>query len=408
MKTLDILLRYLATRISYAMLTVIILTGAYLYSIPFFKIGSFTLVNEFYHNINHMPLWLYIVDYFIFLFVLSIVIIVGWTVKYSLGKNRNEKNDKQFNDFFLPNLFNYLFQADDLSEKENLDQLRNLKKLLRNDHLRRSLINTLRTIYAQTNGVVNDRIKKILDLIDYDYLIKAYLDSPYVKDRMFALKTIAVFGLGGYENKIVKLTNNKNFILRSEAIITMMHLRKDNRPLLFIFNEGFEPTLWDFNVIVKTVKELKIKQIDYKELIDSENPIISALGIVLAKINNQFVFKALIQKKVDSSSKVVSDDAFLFLIKFAETNDDFKFLMDHYVYANENIQLDIINCLINSEDIDQNIRFLKWIVENRSIRQKVAALHVLLEIDINSLLEYKNSSDESIRKSCLQTLDINL
>jgi hypothetical protein len=408
MKTLDILFRYLAIRISYVMLTVIILTGAYLYSIPHFSIGSFTLVNEFYHNVNYMPLWLYVVDYFIFLFILSIVIIIGWTVKYSLGKNRNNRSDKQFDKIFLPKLFDYLFQADNLSEKENHEQLKNLKNLLRNDHLRRSLINTLRTIYAQTQGVVNERIKKILDLIDYDYLIKAYLDSPYVKDKMFALKAIAVFRLAGYENKIIKLANNKNFILRSEAIITMMHLRKDNKPLLFIFHEKYDPTLWDFNVIVKTVKELEIRQIDYKELIESENPIIAALGITLAKINDQFVFKALIQRKVDSQNKIVSDDAFLFLIKFAETNDDFKFLMDNYVYANENIQLEIINCLINSEDFGQNIRFLKWIVENRPIRQKVAALYVLLEIDINSLLEYKSSKDESIRKSCLQTLDINL
>ena len=408
MKTLNILLRFIAIRIIYIIIAGVLIAGAYLCLLPEFKIGPYLFMNPLYPYLNGMPSWLYIVDYMIFIFIVSIIIIFGWTLKYSINKYGNKKSDKYFEDIFLPKLFDYLFQKEELSESDKIKQLKELKLILKNDHQRRSLINTLRTLYSQTDGVINTRVNEVLNLMKFDYLIKAYLISPYIKDKIFSLKAISVFGLKGYEKKIVKLTNSKNFILRSEAVITMIFLHQNNNPLLFIFNDEFKPTLWDLNVIVKTIKELKIKLIDYKKLIESENPILIALGIILAKNNNQFAYKTLIQKNINNPSSSVTEEAFLYLIKFAETNEDYNFLMDNYIFATENIQIDIIENLINYENTDQVIRFLKWVVENRSTRQKVSALHMLLEIDISSLLEYKNSENESIRNSCLQTLDINL
>jgi len=408
MKRLYIYLRFYFVSFLYILLTLSLIVGIYIYSIPQLKLGSLIIYNRFYSNLNSIPEWLYIVNYFIFVFIIAIVIIIGWTIRYSVRKKRNTVADIIFQEKYIPQLFEYLFSEHEYTEEEKKIKLNRLSTIISSDHLKRTVINVLREINAQTKGVINEKTQRLFEALKMDYLVYSYLRSLHVKDKIFAIKTISTFKLPHYESRILKLTKSRNLILRSEAIVAMMHLNAENDPLSFVLSEGYTPTLWDLNIIIKTITELEVIQIDYVDLINSEKEFISLLGIMLARKNNQTQFKQIIAAKLSNPNKMISDEAFLSCISFAENGADYNELINKYLLASENLKLEIITCLRYSPDTQSAMEFLKWVVESQKLVQKVEALKSLFELDFNTIMYYKSSEDEYIRKSCLQILDINL
>lgn len=408
MKQLYIYLRFTLLSFSYILLALLLIFGAYLYSIPQLEVGSHIIYNYFYKDLGIFPEWVYIVHYIIFIFLVITIIIICWTIRYSVKKKRKKMADKIFVEKFTPQLFDYLFSEEEYSDEEKKKKLKELRSNIKSDHIRRTLINTLREIHAETVGKVNEKTKRLFNVLQFDYLINAYLLSLHIKDKIFAIKTISAFNLSQYEAKVLKLTKSNNLILRSEAIVAMMHLNAKNSPLNFVFSKNYVPTLWDINLIVKTTAELDVSTIDYARLINSEEDLICLLGIMLAKRNNQTQFKKLISSKLDNPNKMISDEAFQAYIYFAEEKVDYDELIDKFIMASNNLQIEIIKSLKYSPDIQSAIKFLKWVVENQKVVQKVEALKSLFELDFNTILYYKNSENEQIRKSCSQILDINL
>jgi len=408
MKRLYIYLRFYFVTLLYILLTMLLIVGAYIYSIPSIKLGSHIITNHFYSNLGSIPEWLYIVNYFIFVFVIAIIIIIGWTIRYSVRKKRNSAADIIFQEKYIPQLFEYLFSEHEYSEEQKKNKLNELNAEITSDYLRWTLVNVLREINVQTKGTVNQKTQRLFDTLEMDYLVYSYLKSLHVKDKIFAIKTISIFKLSYYEPQIIKLTKSRNLIIRSESIVAMMHLNAENNPLSFVLSDGYIPTLWDLNLIIKTITELEVKQIDYVGLINSEKEFISLLGIMLARKNNQTQFNQIIAAKLSRPNRMISDEAFLTCVSFAENADDYNELINKYLLASENLKLEIIKCLRYSPDTQSAIKFLKWVVESQKLVQKLEALKSLFELDFNTVVFYKNSEDEYIRKSCLQILDINL
>lgn len=407
MKTLIIYIRYWSLRIFYISIAIFILFGSYYYANSEITVGNYIIHNPLYSNLDNIPAWLYAVDYFIFIFLVGIAIVFSWILYYNTNKRHKEKTDKQYLHIFVTNLFSYLFMVEKFTEKEKKLKLKTLRRTLRNDHARRLFINTLRQIYAQTVGPVNEKTMKLMRSIKYDGLIRAYLNSPYLRHKIFALKVISDFKLAGYEKHVLRLTKRKNNVLRAEAIVTLMNL-KVFEDLKFIENLKLTLTLWDINIIAKTVKELNIKNIDYKSLILSKETNVSVLGIMLARLNKQYIFKDIILTKIGSSEEALNEEAFLALTALAESKEDYKFLTDNFDIATEKAQIKIIKTITASLEATEAIEFLNWVVENKHHKQKVEALTLLLDLDLESIMRFKKSEDKLIRKSCLQILDINI
>lgn len=407
MKTLIIHFRYWSIRLFFFLLILFLALGSYFYSVPTIQSGNYELTNPLYSEVKDMPAWLYSVDYFIYIFCIAIVLIFGMIIYYNLNKRKKEKIDARYIQFFVNNIFRYLYTTEEFTDAEKKQKLRAFKKELRNDHAKQLFINTLRRIHTQTTGIVREKTERLFTVIKYDYLIRAYLHSPYLEHKLFALKVISDFQLRNYTKHIKKLLKRDNNVLRSESLITLMNLDLDDS-LYFLVDLKIKISMWDFNIITKTVKQLNKQNIAYLALIKSEIPELSALGISLARINKKSSLKEEIRPKIGNLNELVNEEAFSAFITFSKLKEDYEFLMEKFEYASGKTQLEIIKTLAFAPDKAKAIKFLNWVVENKHTTYKVEAIRLLLDLDLSLISEYRRSENYSIKQSCLQVLDINI
>jgi hypothetical protein len=381
--------------------------GIYFYSVPSIYIGDYILKNPFYTDVEHLPVWLYDIDYFIFIFLVAIIIILFLIFYYNISIRIKDKDDKFYISEFVTKLFTYLYSNEEILEKDKRERIRALKSLLKNDHAKRKFMVTLSRIHNQTIGIIREKTVKIFNDVKFSYLVNAYLHSPYIRHKLFALKMISDFQLNGYSNYVLKLTSRKNNVLHSEAILTLLNLGV-YKNLSFLFEIDMKLTLWDINSIVKTIQEQQTENLNYSKLINSEVVEISIIGIILARLHNRREFKTEIEKKIGYSNELLNEEAFLALDSFAENQAEFDFLIDNFELASEKAQIKIIQTLRKYNNIDKVTEFLDNIVKTKRYNLKIEAIKVLLDIDLGIISNYKKSEDEMIKQSCLQVLDINL
>ncbi|NDP21307.1 MAG: hypothetical protein GZ091_09540 [Paludibacter sp.] len=407
MKILTLYLRYWSIRLFYILLASLLIFGSYFYAVPQVELGSYIIVNPLYTNVENLSPWLYDVNYFIFIFVVAIAVIAFLIVYYNIDKKRKDTSDKKFMNIFVKRFFDYLFSKDELSEDEEKKMIKELKKYLSSDHSKKILINTIVDVHSQTKGIVENRTFQFLEALKYEKFIKAYLHSPYSVHKLFALKVISEFKLEGYDNYILKLTKRKNNVLHAEAIITLLKLKVYNN-LLFLNELEFKLTLWDINLIVKTIQDIDKKDINFSTLIKSYIPEISALGLILTRLHNRIELKNDVILRIGNSNTLVNEEAFFTFISFANKQSDFDYLIEKFNTATHKAQLMIIKSLAICPDTVKSIEFLNWIVENKPFTHKTEAIRQLLELDLSSINRFKQSDDKLVRESCLQVLDINL
>jgi hypothetical protein len=329
------------------------------------------------------------------------------TIYYIVNRDIEEKSDKKSINIFIRNIFIFLYPVEEYSEVQVRHQLKELKKIAHTNHQKELLINTLRKIHTQTTGKVREKTDYLMSELKYRRFVKAYLYSPYFNDKLFALKVIADFQIGGFEKHIMRLTKRRNEVLHSEAIITLLKL-KIYDSLLFLVDLKMKLTIWDINTIIKTVQELKIVNIDYQTLINSEIPEISTLGIMLARLNNRNDFKTEIKNKIGNSSSIVNEEACNAFSYFSSNESDYNFMIEKFDLATENAQFQFINKIASISNKEKAINFMDWVVLNQPFTQKVEAINFLLYLDIDILNKYKESNDHLIKQSYYQVIDINI
>ena len=407
MKTVAKYLAYILKRLFLLILMTIILIAGIFYRFPGVEIFGVKIINHFYIEIEAIPVWLYYVIYAIIIFIISIILIFFMILILNSYKDQNDKIDARFVDSMIKKIFRYLYPIEEFTDKQKKYELREIRKDLFNNHSKELFINTLRQIHAQTKGAINDKTTFLMNEINYKYFIYAYLHSPRIGDRLFALKVIGDFQLEGYEKFILKLTDKKNEILHSEAIVTLLKL-KIYDSLLFLLNINMKLSVWDINMIIKSVLELKIENIDYATLINSEIPEISTLGIMLARIKNRKEFKDDIKLKINDKNILVTEEACIAFAYFSDNEEDYDLLIEKFKSATEKSQFAIIQKIAKIDDSAKSSDFLNYVVENQHFTQKIEAIKLLLDIDINSVTKFRQSDNLSIKQSVYQVLDINV
>jgi len=382
--------------------------GSYLFGQQQISFGSIQLLNPFYDEIKILPAWLFVVEYFILIFIISIFLIFTLIFYYHLEKNRKRKIQKKVTILFENKIVNYFFSMEEFTETQEIEELKALKRKLKTDHAKRLFLYSLRKVHSQTLGIVREKTTYLLKAVEYDSFIRAYLYSPKIRHKLFALKIISEFQLEGYEKYIIKLTKRNVNVLHSEALVTLVKLNANNN-LLFLIENNIKLTLWDINVIIKALEQHKTHSMYYYYiLIQSENPEVSALGIILARLHNRKDLKMDVREKIANSNALVNEEAFLAYVSFAELQEDFDFLIKDFELASPDAQIKIINAMNYCPDKIIAYKFLNWIVENKALIQKIAALQLLLNLDMDALSKFKQSENPLIRQSCLQVLDLNI
>jgi hypothetical protein len=258
MKTLTISLRYWSIRIFYLVFALTIILGGYVNTFPQITVNGKVFINPFFSIAQGVPTWIYGVLYFIVIFIVGTFFIFSLILIYNWVKVVKEKTRSKYMDLFVNNLFNYFFSLAEYPEDEKASRLKRLHKTISSDYAKRLFINTLRSVKIQTIGVTGEKANGLFYAAIKKSFIKAYLHSPYLRHKLFALKTIADFGMEGYDDYIVKLTKRKNNVLRNEALVTLIKLNVYEN-LEFLVNMNVVLTMWDINSVIKAINKITNK-----------------------------------------------------------------------------------------------------------------------------------------------------
>lgn len=406
MKKLAIYTRFYSIRLIVAFLLFIIPSAGYFLTLPAVTAWDLTIHNPVFAYVQALPVWLYVVNYFILIFAGAILLIMSLITFYTIKTRQKERIDRKFREVHLGKIFKYIFAPRELNDKQKEMLLSTLKKALKSDYAIRLFLTSLLRIQDEAAGIISQQIKEILKGFNYNYLVKAYLHSPYLRHKLFALKIISNFQIPGFDQKVLKFTKSKNSELRVEACLTLLKLGI-YEDLSFLYYSQTKLSTWDINMIIKTLQELDINDINYIKLLQSDIAEINTLGIMLANVHNRRNLKPLIKQKLGYPDSMVNEEAFLTFIAFTEEQEDYDVLIDKFEAATDKAQLQIIQALQKAPDTEATVKFLTWIVETKSYTHKVEALRLLLMLNWNVLSKYRKSENEAIRQSCLEALDIN-
>ncbi len=400
MRIIVLYFNYISVRLFFFLFFLFIPIGCYFLNIPQIEFGSTVLVNPFFQTISTLPVWLYIINYLSAVLVISVILLYFLTTYYILHKKRTKRIHTKYNDLLVSYLFDYLYDETS-TDKEKRAKLMRIKKCLRSDVTKRIFLNRLRRVHLQMDGEIKERNFNLLKALQYSSFLRAYLQSPYLRHKLFALRIISDFHLQGYEGYIYKLTKNKNKILNSEALVTLVKLYiYDDHLFLVDFHKKL--SVWDINMIVNKVQQQRNNNFNHLKLIKSEIPEISVVGIILSRLDKQIQLKKEIKKKIESPIALVSEQAFLTYISFASCQEDFEYLTYRFEAASDTVKLQIIKTIALFKNKREKTKFLNWVVENKPILFKIEAIRILLNIDYHFYnTKYKNAIDASIKNTIL-------
>lgn len=387
-------------------LLVLFVLGSYFFHAHHFVWGVFN-ADHYYSKIEDLPIWLYVVEYLIFVFFAVSVLLLMLTILYIRNKRLEAAIESKYNDHFATLLGKYLYVDLELIDDEQRQEMRTLNVELKNTYAKRIFINTLRKIRTQTVGAVRERTQVIYDYFQFDLFIRAYLFSPHLSKKIFALKVIADFQVKGYEDYIVKLVKKNNDVLHSEALVTLLKLDEFDY-LMLLDHSKMKLTLWDINIIIKTIQELDSVTINYAQLIKSEKAEVVALGMILARLWKRIELKSDIVQLIGNDNEQINEEAFFACISFIATEADYDFLIRNFDKAPEKSKVLIVRSMALRPNKVLAIDFLEKIIDNHSFILQLEVVQILFELDINAVMRLKRSENKVINDICHQVLDFNL
>jgi hypothetical protein len=162
------------------------------------------------------------------------------------------------------------------------------------------------------------------------------------------------------------------------------------------------------NVILRTTDYYEIFSINYQELIQSDNPKISALGILLANKHRKIEFRDLIRNKLDSNDNWLNEQAYSAFITMMTSENDFLILAEKFENQNAKVKRLITKSFVECPDITFAKYFLSGVIENESVILKVEAMKQLAVLDINKVSTYMHTDNPLIKKAHDEISDLNL
>jgi len=395
--------KYWGKRLFFLLFILFLLSLVYFFKIPAIYNGEILIKNPFYFHTASLELWLYLLLYFIFIFLFNSIFLTLLTIFYKFQKLKSEKLLKEYEQLFVEKIINYLYSKSFGMQIEDELCITTLKRLRKKNTIT-ILLDVLRRIHLQVIGDMRLTTNKMLSELELDKLVGIYLHSPYLKDKILALKIISDFQIEGYNAYILKLTLRKNYILRTEAFISLIKLSVyDN--LAFLKNYKELVSRWDMNNILKVSKEYKKNNIDYLNLIQSDFPRVGALGLLLANKHKRIDLKEIIKQKIGSKDDTLNNEAYLAFLSMADQVSDFEFVMEKFDCENSKNKQAIITSFTKCPDKSLATNFLMNVVENESLLLKTNALKLLMKIDANRVQSYKFSTNPDVLKAHKHVVD---
>lgn len=400
MRTIGLYLKYLSNRLIYI---VALCLGVFLFFFLKQKellLFNYSVANPLYPFIEQTSTWLYVVQTLIVIFSLLIIIELILVIYVTTQRSSVDKKNQLLHEQILDVIFNFLIQ--DKETRDINDFRKKAKPYLKSNHAQRVFINQLRKIINLTRGEIHDTCLSFYQVLHFDPLIKSHFHSPYLRNKIFALKTAGDFQQTAYNNYLVHYMHSKNEMLKSEALQAYVKANSDD-DLSFLSDYQEKISLGSINIIINETKERT--NINFTGLLKSQNPLIRSMGLRLANLQNKEELKPVIVELMDDPDAMVKEEAYLAYMAFAKEKNDYLTLMYQFSGMTKNLQNKTLDLIIDHEEKENIYNFFEWIIENKPLEMKNRAMSKLLTMDIGLVLKYKNYPDENVRKAFRQLID---
>lgn len=385
---------------------VVVAIGGSVFVLTFLYLGQKDITNPYFifHNpaypiVSHAHGWLYVVQALILVF-LSITVLELFSLYIGTARRLfTDKKEQEFNRDTLNRMMDYL------TKECSTADARKLMALTKSKSEKRLFVNQLRILAVLTKGKVHDDCISLFHEMNFNDVVKKNLRSPYVRDKMFALRVAGDFQLSEFNPSIAKYIYSKNDIVRSEAIQAYVKVNADS-DLSFLTDYTRSLSILDFNVIVNAAKHYR--NIHFESLFSSPNAIVRAIGIRLVAIQNKTEFKPLLLPMIEDKTAIVREEAYGAIIAFATEKEDFKALISHFDNMNKNLQLKLIDEITLRNERDFVSPFLEELILKYPSDIKIRAMSNLIKMDISFALKYMNHENESIRNAYKHLTDFYL
>lgn len=385
---------------------VVVAIGGSVFVLTFLYLGQKDITNPYFifHNpaypiVSHAHGWLYVVQALILVF-LSITVLELFSLYIGTARRLfTDKKEQEFNRDTLNRMMDYL------TKECSTADARKLMALTKSKSEKRLFVNQLRILAVLTKGKVHDDCISLFHEMNFNDVVKKNLRSPYVRDKMFALRVAGDFQLSEFNPSIAKYIYSKNDIVRSEAIQAYVKVNADS-DLSFLTDYTHSLSLLDFNEIVNAAKHYR--NIHFESLFSSPNAAVRAIGIRLVAIQNKTEFKPLLLPMIEDKTAIVREEAYGAIIAFATEKEDFKALISHFDNMNKNLQLKLIDEITLRNERDFVSPFLEELILKYPSDIKIRAMSNLIKMDISFALKYMNHENESIRNAYKHLTDFYL
>lgn len=385
---------------------VVVAIGGAVFALTFIYLGHKDITNPYFifHNpaypiVSHTHGLLYVVQALILVFI-SLTVLELFSVYVGTARRLfTDKKEQEFNRSMLHWIMDYL------TKESSTGDAKKFMALLKSKSEKKVFVNQLRIIAVLTKGKVRNDCIALFYEMNLDAVVKKNLQSPYVRDKMFALRVSGDFQLSEFSPFIDKYIYSKNDMVRSEAVQAFVKINADS-DLKFLADYTQSLSLLDFNVIVNAAKHYR--NIHFESLFSSSNAMVRAIGIRLAVMQQKKEYKPLVLPMMDDETPIVREEAYLAIIAFADEKEDFIALMHHFDDMGKNVQTKLIDAMAQNNEIDFIYPFFDRLILNYPMDIKIKAMANLIKIDLRFAFNYMNHENESIRNAYKHIIDFYL
>ncbi len=355
-------------------------------------------INPFYSYVEYMPVWIYLVLYFIFFSLLIAFIFISLSHYFNVEKSISLRIKNRYYHFFTYVLSSYLLldiYNDDDSRKNLFLKIKPFLKT------RKQILAFFESYLKIQETITKDLSVDFILLINDSNLqskMESLMFNKAFDDKILAMKMLSYLQIHSCDKQIVLNAKSENVALRTEAYAALIRLMKKDEHLLYYIGEDHQLSILDINIIVNALLYNHKVNIDYKQLLFSINPQKIMIVLILIKYrlqkNEENLF--LIEDHLESTNNLIKKFAWNALLALVPDEDCVNVIFERFENENEAIKLNILE---KSEHIISAhfFKFLAYIMEHQPLLVKIEAIKILFHNDFDLLEKFVNSPNDEIR-----------
>jgi hypothetical protein len=381
----------------------------YFFYQPYVLIADFVFQNPFYAQTSAMPVWLYLIVYFIIISIINVFIFVSLSAYFNSQREKTKKIRIYYEKLFAENIVDYLL-SEKHDSKTHFDAfLSVLKPLLRN----KIQLESFFSAYTKTQETLalnlSEKFIVLLTELDLIKQIKLFLYSNKLDDRILAMKMYSYLRIGDYEKRISKYARSNNYALRTEAFAALVRLMNEDHHLVTFIGEKYNLSMLDINVIVNAVLKNFKMNINYQALLSSPLSRKVIVGLMLAKHRYKKEYRnlILILNQIGSKDNLLNKLAWDSFLSLVPENEAVDIIIDRFKTEPIDVKLMILKQSHKLQD-QRFFEFLGEVIKNEELPLKVEAMKILFKNNFEMLAKYSNNQESKIKLAFQEVSDINI